>query len=135
MHEATVMGEVLTDGLSDRGSTPLRSTLQHERSNPFSNARIGVLGDIAFVTIDLKELSGYRSVTKDTVSYADIRQWVKQEYGINVSNLAVSQTKDVLGIAKTPYKGRPASGKYQTPNLKPEKQKAITEALKHFGML
>ena len=109
--------------------------LQCEWSTPFSNARIGVLRDTAFVAIDLKELSGYRSVTKDTASYADIRQWVKQEYGINVSNLAVSQTKDALGISKTPYKGRTASGKYQTPNLKPEKQKAITEALRYFGML
>ena len=83
----------------------------------------------------MKELSGYRSVTKDTASYTDIRQWVKQEYGINVSTLAVSQTKDALGISKTPYKGRTASGKYQTPDLKPEKQKAITEALKHFNII
>ena len=111
------------------------SPLQRERPNPFSNARIGVLGDTAFVAIDLKELSGYRSVTKDKASYTDIRQWVKQEYGINVSNLAVSQTKDALGISKTPYKGRTASGKYQTPDLKPEKQKAITEALKHFNII
>ncbi len=108
---------------------------KRERSNPFSTARIGVLRDTAFVTIDLKELSGYRSVTRETASYTEIRQWVKREYGINVSNLAVSQTKDALGISKTPYKGRTASGKYQTPNLKPEKQKAITEALKHFGIV
>ena len=101
--------------------------LQRERANPFLNARIGVLRDTAFVAIDLKELSGYRSVTKETASYTDIRQWVKQEYGINVSNLAVSQTKDALGISKTPYKGRSI--------LKPEKQKAITEALKHFDII
>ena len=121
--------------LSEGSSTSRSGPLQRERSTPFSNARIGVLRDTAFVAIDLKELSGYRSVTKDTASYTDIRQWVKQEYGINVSNLAVSQTKDVLGISKTPYKGRTASGKYQTPDLKPEKQKAITEALRYFGML
>ena len=68
------------------------------------------------------------------VSYTEIRAWVRQKYGLCVSNLNVSQTKATLGLSRKPYKGREAAEGYYVPRLKPEKAEAITEALKHFGM-
>ncbi len=48
-------------------------------------------------------------------TYKDIRAYVKEKFGINVTNLNVAQTKERLGLVKYEYKGREASGKYPTP--------------------
>ena len=109
--------------------------LQHERSNPFSTAKIGVLRSTACITVDMNSFPGYKSTEKETASYTRIRQWIKDEYGICVSNLALSQAKDALGIAKEEYKGRQASGKYKTPGLKEEKLEVIKAAFEYFDIL
>ena len=78
----------------------------------------------------MNSFPGYKSTEKETASYTRIRQWIKDEYGI-----CLSQAKDALGIAKEEYKGRQASGKYKTPGLKEEKLEVIKAAFEYFDIL
>ena len=68
-------------------------------------------------------------------SYTDIRKWVRDKYGLCVSNLNVSQTKQTLGIGTKEYKGKAAAEGYYIPRLKPNKREAIIDALRYFGMV
>ena len=68
-------------------------------------------------------------------TYAEIRAWVKRNYGLHVSNLAISWTKDRCGLAKyRPKKGEGPEGPYGA-ELTPEKEFAIRAAFIHFGLI
>ena len=67
-------------------------------------------------------------------TYAEIRAWVRKHYGLHVSNLAISWTKDRCGLAKTrPRKGEGPEGRYAS-ELTPEKEDAIRAAFIRFGI-
>ena len=68
-------------------------------------------------------------------SFNELRAWIRAERGLCVSNLNISQAKNLLGFAITEYKGKQASGKYEQPKLKEDKLVAIKEAFDHFGIL
>lgn len=55
-------------------------------------------------------------------TYKDIQAWVKKHYGIHVSNLAISQTKERCGLAKGEYKGFEGAEGHYAPKLRPEKE-------------
>ena len=68
-------------------------------------------------------------------TYAEIRAWVKEHYGLHVSNLAISWTKDLCGLAKTREKDRKGAGGPYAAELTPEKEAAIREAFIRFGLI
>ena len=68
-------------------------------------------------------------------TYAEIRAWVKKNYGLHVSNLAISWTKDRCGLAKTrPKESKGIESPYAS-ELTPEKEAAIREAFIRFGLI
>lgn len=74
-----------------------------------------------------------RLTHKDT--YAKIRAWVMAAYGQKVTNLDVLRAKQRCGLQTTEYKGKQASGKYDAPHQRQEKEEMVIVALHHFGLV
>ena len=72
---------------------------------------------------------------KDGATYDEIRDWVQEKYGIHVTNLNIAQIKRKNGIIERENYNKPKSEDSRQPGTTPEKEKAITEALKHFNMI
>lgn len=68
-----------------------------------------------------------------SATYDEIREWVKQKYGIHVTNLNIAQIKDKCGFKKRENYNKGAEN-HRVPNCTPEKEKAIIDAFKHFKM-
>lgn len=85
------------------------------------------------VQIDDHDTEARRQTKKAT--YAEIRAWVMDIYGQVVTNLDISRTKQRCGLATVQYNGRQASGRYQDPRRRPEKEALVEQALRHFGLI
>ncbi|MCD8096732.1 MAG: 23S rRNA (uracil(1939)-C(5))-methyltransferase RlmD [Lachnospiraceae bacterium] len=68
-------------------------------------------------------------------TYEEIKAYVLEHSGLNVSNLYIAQTKQKYGIIERENYNKPKSENARQPQCPPEKEKAITEALKYFGMI
>ena len=55
--------------------------------------------------------------------------------GLKVSYLYIAQVKQKYGIIERENYNKPKSENAKQPQCPPEKEKAITEALRHFGMI
>lgn len=58
-----------------------------------------------------------------------------KQSGLKVSNLYIAQVKQKCGIIERENYNKPKSEESKQPQCPPEKEKAIMEALKHFGMI
>ena len=58
-----------------------------------------------------------------------------KQSGLKVSNLYIAQVKQKHGIIERENYNKPKSDDARQPQCPPEKEKAIKEALKHFGMI
>ena len=87
------------------------------------------------ITVDLKmdELDVTAAETKAT--YEEIREYVKEHTGLNVSNLYIAQVKQKCGIKERENYNKQKSENPKQLKCPPEKEKAIREALKHFKMI
>ncbi|WP_044916038.1 hypothetical protein [Butyrivibrio sp. WCE2006] len=72
---------------------------------------------------------------KDGATYDEIRDWVQEKYGIHVTNLNIAQIKRKNGIIERENYNKPKSEDSRQPEITPENEKAITEALKYFNMI
>ena len=72
---------------------------------------------------------------KDGATYDEIRDWVQEKYGIHVTNLNIAHIKRKNGIIERENYNKPKSEDSRQPGTTQEKEKAITEALKHFNMI
>jgi hypothetical protein len=68
-------------------------------------------------------------------TYPDIKAYVQDKYDINVSTLAIAQTKAKCGIIERENYNKPKSEKSKQPGCTPEKEKAIMDAFRHFQMI
>ena len=69
-----------------------------------------------------------------TATYAEIKAYVLEHYGFKVSSLYIAQIKDKHGI-KERENYNIGEGKSKELVCPPEKEEAITNALKHFNMI
>lgn len=81
--------------------------------------------------IDLDELDAISTQTKAT--YEEIKKYVLEKIGLKVSNLYISQVKGKCGIEVG--ENLPKSEDSRQPQCPVEKEKAIKDALEHFGMI
>lgn len=58
-----------------------------------------------------------------------------KQSGLKVSNLYIAQVKQKCGIIERENYNKPKFENTKQPQCPPEKEKAITEALRHFGMI
>ena len=68
-------------------------------------------------------------------TYEEIREYVFEHTGLKVSHLYIAQMKQKYGIIERENYNKPKSENAKQPQCPPEKEKAITEALHHFGMI
>lgn len=85
------------------------------------------------VELDMDELDLTDAEKKAT--YQEIKDYVLEHSGLKVSNLYIAQVKKKCGIIERENYNKPKSENAKQPQCPLEKEKAIMEALKHFGMI
>lgn len=85
------------------------------------------------VEIKMDELDLTAAESKAT--YEEIKAYVLEHSGMKVSSLYIAQVKQKCGIIERENYNKPKSEDAKQPQCPPEKEKAIMEALKHFGMI
>ena len=84
-------------------------------------------------SLDLDEMDATPAETKAT--YKEIKDYVKEQTGLNVTPLYIAQVKQKCGIIERKCYNKPKSENSKQPQCPPEKEKAIRDALKHFHMI
>lgn len=85
------------------------------------------------VELNLDELDLTSAESKAT--YEEIKAYVLEHTGLKVSHLYIAQVKQKYGIIERENYNKPKSENAKQPKCPPEKESAITEALKFFGMI
>jgi hypothetical protein len=80
------------------------------------------------------KLKNMRSLERTT--YKEIKEWIQEEYGLNVSSLYIAQVKAEYGLKKRENYNKSKKGDEQVvPTCPPDKHDAIVEAFRHFKMI
>lgn len=88
--------------------------------------------DYVEVELELDELDVTSAESKAT--YVEIKDYVFKTHGLKVSNQYISQVKRKCGIEVGENYNLPKSEDSRQPQCPEEKEKAIRDALEHFGM-
>ena len=84
------------------------------------------------IDVDVEEMVQDK---RGQATYGQIKDYVLEHSGLKVSSLYIAQVKQKHGIIERENYNKPKSDDARQPQCPPEKERAITEALKHFGML
>ena len=87
------------------------------------------------ITVDLKMDELDMTAAENKATYEEIREYVKEHTGLNVSNLYIAQVKRKCGIKERQNYNKPKAENPKQLKCPPEKEKAIREALKYFKMI
>ncbi len=92
--------------------------------------------EMVSIKVDLDGISHDQGKYKpdEKPTYGNIKKWIKEKYGINVTSLYIGQIKDKVGI-KERKNYSIGSGEGRLPNCPPEKEEVIMEAFRHFGLI
>lgn len=85
------------------------------------------------IEVKMDELDLTSAESKAT--YEEIKAYVLEHTGLKVSPLYIAQVKQKYGIIERENYNKPKSENAKQPQCPPEKENAIMEALKHFGMI
>lgn len=85
------------------------------------------------VELNMDELDLTDAEKKAT--YEEIKAYILENTGLKVSNLYIAQIKQKYGIIERENYNKPKSEDSKQPKCPIEKETAIVEALKHFGMI
>ena len=85
------------------------------------------------INLDMDELDLTDAEKKAT--YQEIKDYVLEHSGLKVSSLYIAQVKQKCGIIERKNCNKPKSEDAKQLQCPPDKEKAITEALKYFGMI
>ena len=85
------------------------------------------------IEVKMDELDLTSAESKAT--YEEIKAYVLEHTGLKVSHLYIAQVKQKYGIIERENYNKPKSENAKQPQCPPEKEKAVTEALRHFGMI
>ena len=85
------------------------------------------------IEVKMDELDLTSAESKAT--YEEIKAYVLEHTGLKVSSLYIAQVKQKYGIIERENYNKPKSENAKQPQCPPEKEKAIKEALHHFGMI
>ena len=84
------------------------------------------------IDVDVEEMVQDK---RGLATYEQIKDYVLEHRGLKVSSLYIAQVKQKYGIIERENYNKPKSEDARQPQCPLEKERAITEALKHFGML
>ena len=85
------------------------------------------------INLDMDELDLTDAEKKAT--YQEIKDYVLEHSSLKVSSLYIAQVKQKCGIIERENYNKPKSEDAKQPQCPPDKEKAIKEALTHFGMI
>lgn len=77
------------------------------------------------------DMSGFQK----GATYQEIKEYVKEQTGLSVSSLYIAQVKRKCGLDVGQNYNLPKNDDAKVPQCPPEKEVAIREALKYFGMI
>ena len=92
------------------------------------NAKQHIEVDIHMDELDLTD-------AEKKATYSEIKEYVLEHTGLKVSSLYIAQVKQKCGIIERENYNKPKSEDARQPQCPPDKEKAIKEALLHFGMI
>ena len=84
------------------------------------------------IDVDVEEMVQDK---RGLATYGQIKEYVLERSGLKVSSLYIAQVKQKHGIIERENYNKPKSENAKQPQCPPEKEEAIKEALKHFGMI
>ena len=84
------------------------------------------------IDVDVEEMVQDK---RGLATYGQIKDYVLERSGLKVSSLYIAQVKQKHGIIERENYNKPKFGDVRQPQCPPDKERAITEALKHFGMI
>lgn len=84
--------------------------------------------DFSLEDMDLTELRG-------KTTYAQVKEYILNEFGLKVSSLYIAQVKKKCGIETGENHNLPKSEDARQPQVTPEKEEVIMKAFKHFGVI
>lgn len=84
--------------------------------------------DFSLEDMDLTELRG-------KATYAQVKEYILNEFGLKVSSLYIAQVKKKCGIETGENHNLPKSENAKQPQVTPEKEEAIIKAFRHFGVI
>ena len=92
--------------------------------------------DTVSIKVDLDGLNikQEKQIAPEKGTYDNIKAYVKEKYGYKVSSIYIAQVKERAGIQKRENYNI-GEGKGVVPHCPPEKEEAIKDALRHFGMI
>ena len=85
------------------------------------------------VEIELDEMDLTSAESKAT--YTQIKEYVWNKFQLKVSTLYIAQIKRKYGIELREHYNKSKKEKQNIPQCTPEKEEAITDALRHFKMI
>ncbi len=85
------------------------------------------------VELNLDEMD--LTAVEKKATYQEIKDYVLEHSGLKVSSLYIAQVKQKCRIIERENYNTPKSEDSRQPQCPPEKEKAIMEVLKHFGMI
>ncbi len=84
------------------------------------------------IDVDVEELVQDK---RGQATYPQIKKYVLEQTGLKVSSLYISQIKRKCGLEVGDSYNKPKSEDAHVPQCPPEKEAAIMDALRHFGMI
>ena len=121
---------------SERSRVRIPSSPPFRRyANPWLGGQVAVYRNVFALVVEFIDYEGETYFQAKSATYKEIQAWVKKTYGLHVSNLAISWTKERCGVTKAGHKDQSKSKKSYAAELTPEKEAAIKEAFICFGMM
>ena len=84
------------------------------------------------IDVDVEEMLQEK---RGQATYAQIKDYVLEQNGLKVSSLYISQVKRKCGLDVSDSYNKPKSEEAIVPQCPPEKEEAIMNALRHFGVI
>ena len=84
------------------------------------------------IDVDVEEMVQDK---RGAATYGQIKDYVLEHSGLKVSSLYIAQVKQKCGIIERENYNKPKSEDAKQPQCPPEKEKAIMEALRYYGMI
>ena len=96
---------------------------------------MSVCRNVFALIVGIDDYEGETRLQTRRATYPEIQAWVKRNYGLHVSSLAISWTKDRCGLAKARSAGKKGPHGPYASELTPEKEAAIKAAFVRFGLI
>lgn len=92
--------------------------------------------DLVSIKVDLEGLSLDQGefTHPEKPTYGNVKKWIKEKHGLNVSSLYIGQVKDKIELEKRKNYNT-GSGEGRVPKCPSEKEEAIMDAFRYFGLI